>query len=253
MRLKKHVLFIISFIGIGSLFFIGPIPQDICYHNFSDNRTLFGIPNFWDVVSNIPFILIGILGMLYTLNKEKKKTTFPLFLNCFAFFLGIFLTGLGSGYYHLNPTNTTLLWDRLPMTISFMAFFSIIIGDCISFNAGIKTLFPFLIVGFISIIYWQTTEYFGCCDLRFYALVQFLPIILIPLILFLNNSQLGIKSYYWLILLAYIFAKFFEASDEFIFNSLHLISGHTLKHIIACVAPILFLMALRRSSSEIKL
>ena len=251
MQLKNYYLIIISFIGIGSLFFIGPIPQDICYHNFSDNRTLFGVTNFWDVVSNIPFIIIGFLGMLYTLNEEKKKTTFPLFLNCFAFFLGIFLTGLGSGYYHLNPTNTTLLWDRLPMTISFMAFFSIIIGDCITTNAGKKSLLPLLSIGFLSIIYWQITEQRGVCDLRFYALVQFLPITLTPLILLLHKSKLDIKTYYWLILLAYVFAKIFEATDVFIFNFLHLISGHTLKHIIACVAPILFLMALRKSFNEI--
>lgn len=246
MQAKKYLLFLISFLGIGVLFFIGPIPQDVCYHNFSDNRILFGYPNFLNVISNTPFIIVGVFGMLYLLNQKIKKTTFPLFLNCVVFFFGIFLTGLGSWYYHYKPTNSTLLWDRLPMTISFMAFFSIIIGDCINNNGGRKMLFPLICVGILSIVYWQTTAYFGCCDLRFYALVQFLPIVIIPFILLTHKSQFGIKPFYWLMLLAYVFAKFFEASDVFIFNYTHIVSGHTIKHIAASIAPILFLTAIKR-------
>ena len=214
---------------------------------FSDKRTLFGLTNFWNVVSNVPFVTIGVVGMLFTL----KKTNFSFFLNCFVFFLGIFLTGIGSGYYHLEPTNTRLLWDRLPMTISFMAFFSIIIGDCININSGRKTLFPFLFIGVLSLVYWQITDYFDCCDLRLYVLVQYLPVILIPFILLMHKSLLNIKPHYWLMLLAYVFAKFFETTDVFIFNSTQLISGHTIKHIVSSFAPMLFFNALKKSNSRI--
>jgi hypothetical protein len=247
MRAKKHLLFAISLIGICSLCFVGPIPQDSCYHNFSDNKMLFSITNFWNVISNIPFFIIGALGMIYTI-KEMKNSN-KLFWNCFIFFLGISLTAIGSGYYHLNPTNKTLVWDRLPMTISFMAFFSIIIGDCITINAGKKSLFPFLSIGLLSIIYWQLTEQRGVCDLRFYALVQFLPIILTPLILFLHKSKLNIKTYYWLILLVYVIAKVFEANDNDVYRNLNFISGHTIKHIVASLAPLLFLNALKKRNS----
>ncbi len=247
MQAKNYLLLTLSLVGIGILFFIGPIPQDACYHNFSDNRTLFGLTNFWNVVSNVPFIMIGVFGMLFTL----KKTNFSLFWNCFVFFLGIFLTGIGSWYYHFQPTNARLLWDRLPMTISFMAFFSIIIGDCININAGKKTLFPFLFIGVLSIVYWQITDYLGYCDLRLYVLVQYLPVILIPFILLMHKSLLEIKPYYWLMLLAYVFAKIFETSDIIIFNSTDIISGHTIKHIVSSFAPILFLNALKKSNSRI--
>ena len=247
MQAKKHLLLAVSLIGICSLYFIGPIPQDTCYHNFSDNKMLFGITNFWNVISNIPFFIIGALGMIYTI--KEMKTSNPLFWNCFIFFLGIFLTAMGSGYYHLNPTNKTLVWDRLPMTISFMAFFSIIIGDCITITAGKKSLLPFLSIGFLSIIYWQLTEQRGACDLRFYALVQFLPIMLMPIILLLHKSKLNIKTYYWLILLVYAIAKVFEANDNEVFRNLHLISGHTIKHIVASIAPLLFFCALKKRNS----
>ena len=32
------------------------------YHRFADQQTLLGIPNFWNVVSNLPFILVGAVG-----------------------------------------------------------------------------------------------------------------------------------------------------------------------------------------------
>ncbi len=244
MQAKKYLLFALSLIGICSLCFIGPIPEDSSYHDFSDTNRLFGITNFWNVISNIPFFIIGALGMIYTI--KEMKTSSPLFWNCLIFFLGIFLTAMGSSYYHLNPTNKSLVWDRLPMTISFMAFFSIIIGDCITTTAGKKLLLPFLSIGFLSIIYWQLTEQKGVCDLRFYALVQFLPIILIPLILLLHKSKLDIKTYYWLILFVYVIAKVFEANDYVVFRNLHFISGHTIKHIVASLAPLLFFSALKK-------
>jgi hypothetical protein len=40
-----------------------PIPQDPSYHQFADQRTLLGIPNFWNVVSNLPFVLVGAIGL----------------------------------------------------------------------------------------------------------------------------------------------------------------------------------------------
>jgi hypothetical protein len=41
-----------------------PLLQDQSYHQFADQRELFGIPNFWNVVSNLPFIAVGAVGLL---------------------------------------------------------------------------------------------------------------------------------------------------------------------------------------------
>lgn len=120
-----------------------------------------------------------------------KTTGYQSVAPIFVFFVGIFLTGIGSTYYHLNPSNETLFWDRLPMTISFMAFFTIVISEFISKKLGTNLFIPLLTSGIFSLLYWQITESKGVGDLRFYVLVQFLPIILISAILIIYKNSNG--------------------------------------------------------------
>ena len=67
------VLIILAVLALIGMFMISPIEQDRAYHNFSDNRAVFGIPNFWNVISNLPFLIVGCLGM-YKLRSISKKT-----------------------------------------------------------------------------------------------------------------------------------------------------------------------------------
>ena len=96
-------------------------PQPVAYHNFADHRAMFGIANFLDVASNIGFLLTAIAGLAAVLRPctrfEFSSERWPYAL----FFLGMLLTAVGSAYYHLAPDNERLFWDRLPMTIAFMA------------------------------------------------------------------------------------------------------------------------------------
>src|ERR1035437_8203504 len=180
-KIKIALVIAISVIGIITVVAVKPIAQDQGYHSFADKRCIASIPNFWNVVSNIPFLIIGAIGMFVALFRKPGGMLPELKINVFVFFLGIFFCCIGSIYYHYNPNTDTLFWDRLPMTVSFMAFFSIIIGEHISIKAG-KILLPqLLLIGVVSILYWNMTEREGHGDLRFYALVQFLPMILIPL------------------------------------------------------------------------
>jgi hypothetical protein len=109
----RRALGLIAFMlaSLVGLLLLPPIVQNQNYHDFADQRTLFGIPNFWNVVSNIPFIGIGAVGLW---QFGRSQATMLLFL-------GVFLTGFGSAYYHLEPSDQTLFWDRLPMAIGFMA------------------------------------------------------------------------------------------------------------------------------------
>jgi hypothetical protein len=243
-RNKLYLLLAITAIGIAAVFFVKPIPQDHAYHNFADSRTLLHIPNCCNVLSNLPFLFIGLTGMVAVSRKKLQGIFQELKPAYLLFFAGIFLTGFGSGYYHLNPTNNTLVWDRLPMTIAFMAFFSIIIGEFISLEIGRKLLLPLLLIGAASVLYWHFTELSGHGDLRFYALVQFLPIILIPLIILLFKAKTDTNLYTWLVVLAYLIAKILETYDVQIFELTNLISGHTLKHLVASLAPLIFLIGL---------
>ena len=49
--------------SLAGLLLLPPIPQDQSYHQFADQRAMLGIPNFWNVVSNFPFIAIGAVGL----------------------------------------------------------------------------------------------------------------------------------------------------------------------------------------------
>lgn len=245
-KFKIGLLLGITLIALLIISVIPPIPQDINYHSFADKRFVKSIPNFWNVISNLPFLFIGLTGMIWVGNSRPGCIVKELNVNCFVFFMGIFFTGIGSAYYHLHPNNNSLVWDRLPMTISFMAFFSIVIADHISLSSAKKTLLPLLLIGCISIQYWVMTENKGVGDLRMYALVQYLPVLLIPIILLLYKSTHAMKPYFWSIILVYALAKFFEASDEIVFSNLKILSGHSLKHAFAALAPALFLTGLMK-------
>ena len=49
--------------SLAALLLLPPILQDQNYHRFADERTLFSIPNFWNVISNLPFIAVGAAGL----------------------------------------------------------------------------------------------------------------------------------------------------------------------------------------------
>ena len=225
---------------------VPPIAQDPAYHDFTDRRRFLGIPNFWNVVTNLPFILVGAAGV-YLLSRGGVRGGLPeLRPSAMAFFAGVALTGFGSGYYHLEPTNTTLVWDRLPMAISFMAFFSIILGEHLSVQAGRRLLWPLVIAGIASVLYWHLTEQQGRGDLRPYALVQFLPFLLIPLVMLIFRSRLTGTGYLWGVIAAYLASKLAEFLDAEIYTWTGMISGHSLKHLLAAAGAWLFYRALQR-------
>ena len=238
---KVKVLVLLVFIGCIGMTFLKPIAQNINYHLFADVRKFFFVPNFWNVFSNVPFLAIGTYGMVYIISKKKFALELSLQLNYFIFFSGIFLTGIGSAYYHYAPNNSTLVWDRLPMTISFMSFFSIIIGEFITHKKSRLLLFSLLALGITSVYYWNITESEGHGDLRLYIMVQFLPMFLIPVILLLFKPKHYKTKYIWFVLLAYILAKVTETFDHEIYHTLKFISGHSIKHFFASLAPLIFL------------
>lgn len=238
---KEKIGFIL--IGIAALACIAvllsanKIPQNSAYHAFSDTHMYFGVPNALNVISNLPFLIIGLFGV-FTFTHTNKTQLNIVQKNSKAyviFFVGVALVGLGSGYYHLEPNNNTLVWDRLPMTISFMALYSIIISEFISEKTGQKLLIPLLMIGLISVLYWWYTEWLTDGDLRLYILMQFFPMVSIPIILVFFKSAYISAFYYWLLLLTYVAAKFFEHFDLEIHHTLNIISGHTIKHALPVI------------------
>ncbi|MGZ5043322.1 MAG: ceramidase domain-containing protein [Methylobacter sp.] len=243
-RLKVMLAIIVA--AIIAIFNIEPIAQDPSYHNFADQRRIVGVANFFNVLSNLPFVIIGIMGIRLVALHKVTGGLAELQAIYLTFFVGVFLTGFGSAYYHYQPDNQTLLWDRLPMTIAFMALFSAIVGEYISTRLAWKLFIPLLILGIASVVYWHVTETNGHGDLRAYALVQFLPVLLIPLILWLFDSGLNNgDKYIWGIIGAYALSKLMELSDAGLYGIFGLLSGHSLKHLLAAFGALIFYWVLR--------
>jgi hypothetical protein len=222
------------------------IPQDPGYHHFSDGQTFLSIPNLLNVISNLPFLLVGLLGLYKLIVKNQLCIDTQNRYAYLALFSGVALVALGSGYYHLWPNNQTLVWDRLPMTIAFMGLISIVISEFISAKAGKILLLPLLILGLSSVIYWHVTEMNGAGDLRFYIMVQFFPMLAIPIILLTFKSVFSDVSSYWWLMLAYFLAKILEHFDTQIHDALVVISGHSLKHICAAIGIYILLVCYER-------
>ena len=208
-----------------------PIAQDPLYHEFSDSRNLLSIPNFFNVVSNVPFLIVGLLGLI-RITQSKVKLIEEFKVAYLIFFSSVFLTALGSAYYHWWPTNESLIWDRLPMTLAFMSLFSIIIAEFISIKTARRLIWPLLVIGLFSVLYWMVGELKGQGDLRIYVLVQFLPIILSVLILLGFTSRFSNNRIFFWLIICYALAKLLEHFDEQVYSTLKMISGHSLKHII---------------------
>ena len=223
-----------------------PYPQDPAYHLFADTRTLLAIDNFWNVMSNLPFLVIGVWGLAYVGRHGTAVCLHGLQSSYLVFFGGILLTAFGSGYYHLAPANDPLIWDRLPMTIGFAGLFAIIVGEFVSVRVARRMLIPLLLIGYASVEYWAFTESRGVGDLRPYAVVQFFPMVLILFFLLTRKPAIGAAKYYWIMLLFYVLAKVFEQLDTAIYAAGGLLSGHSIKHMLAAMTPATVLYALYR-------
>jgi multisubunit Na+/H+ antiporter MnhG subunit len=224
-------------------FFLDPIAQDPGYHDFADRRPHFGIPNFWNVATNLPFLFIGVAG-LTRLPKVSLRLHFTVFC------AGVALVSVGSAWYHLEPSTSALVFDRLPMTVAFMALFAAVIADRISMALGRALLWPFVALGIASIGWWHLTERAGVGDLRPYAIVQFLPMLLTPLMLLLFKSSVLQSRWLWASLAAYAGAKVAEYLDSAIYSAGQLLSGHSIKHLLAALAVWCVIRAFQRSPAR---
>lgn len=138
-KFDRKSIFIILLLVIMTTLIIqrGPIPQPQGYHNFADTDAWLGIPNGFNVVSNVPFFVAGVFGIRVLsqglnpgafLDRKHRPAYWVLFAStCFV--------ALGSSYYHLWPNTETLFFDRLPMTIAFMSIVTILLTEKVHSNA----------------------------------------------------------------------------------------------------------------------
>jgi hypothetical protein len=235
MKWRLWVLFGAIAAAVAILFLFPAIPQSEAYHNFADKRALLGIPNCLDVLSNVFFLFVGAWGLRTVFRRAQfldPRESWPYAM----FFVGVTLTAFGSSWYHLNPNDATLVWDRIPMTIGFLSLVAAILAERISVPAGLGLLVPMIAFGVWSVWYWETTQQQGRGDLRPYVFAQFGSLLILVLLIFLFPARYTRTWDLGISLAFYALAKLLEAADRPIFTALKFVSGHTLKHLAAALS-----------------
>ena len=210
---------------VGSLVFVmskEPIPQPLSYHDFADTSSFLRIPNFLNVATNLPFLLVGYLGL-----NAARRSGRPARMAWWVMFLGVLMVAFGSGYYHWSPDSVTLVWDRLPMAVGFMGLLVALLTEYVHPKLERYLLWPAVFLGIASVFYWHITD-----DLRIYLWVQFFP--LGVLLLLLPVMRWRDRGFLIAAFALYALAKVTEAEDAMTFSlTQEIISGHSLKHLLA--------------------
>ncbi|MEJ7686612.1 MAG: hypothetical protein WKG52_06225 [Variovorax sp.] len=219
--------------------------------HFADERAWHGLPNALDVLSNLPFAVIGIWGLrwLHWLDRLQdgaqdagplRRLPVDTFDCAWMFFAGLVLTAAGSAFYHLQPDALRLAADRAGMAVAFAGLIGCAVCERVSARAGWPAAWFTLAGGLLAVAVSQQTG-----NLLPWALVQFGGIALV-LVLALARpvGALGLKLG-WVVLF-YALAKLFELSDHAIYQATaQLVSGHSLKHLAAALAALPLLHALQ--------
>lgn len=234
----RHV-WVLGLLAVAAALAVATLPaltQDPASHHFADARTVLGVANGWNVLSNAPFLLAGLLGLARC--RRIPTASRPGWLVAFS---GIALVGLGSAWYHHRPTGDALIWDCLPMTVGFMGVLMAVLESQIGGRAARAWLVPAVVAGVASVGYWRWTG-----DLRPYVWVQLAPLLLIAAGIALDHRHARTPSLL-AVLLLYGGAKGLEAADAVLLSATAgVTAGHALKH-LAAAAACLHSSASRRS------
>lgn len=239
--------------GVAAALVSGPFPQPQAYHDFADRRAFLGIQNGMDVLSNAPFLIVGLLGIRAAL--ASRRAPYPPApwerAGFLAFASGVALVALGSAAYHLDPRDSTLVLDRLPMALAFSALFALVLGERVSARVGRATLLPAVLVGIASVAHWAwTLSRAPGGDLRAYLVVKYVPLLSLVALLSLVPEPRSTRGPLWASFAAFAVATAFEVLDAPVFRATGgLVSGHTLKHLLAAGATAFLLAWFSRRSS----
>lgn len=214
------------------------IPQPVEYHDFADQDSCFGMPHCLNTVSNALIVLTGLIGLRF-LYGEAGRNAFREpreALPYTVFFFAVILIGLASGYYHLAPDNHRLMWDRAAITLALMSWLAAILCERINLATGLRLLPLLLVAGLGSVAYWGWSEAHGRGDLRAYGLIQLLVLLLTPLLLLTYPPRYDGDKDILAVIGLYLLALLCDFSDRRIAMLTGMVSGHTLKHLLAALS-----------------
>lgn len=210
----------------------GPIAQPPDYHHFADVRSAFGIPNAADVLSNMGFAAVGLWGCVRVGHRQPG----------YLLFLGaLVMTGAGSFFYHLAPDDARLVWDRIPIALACAGLLAGVHARCTGHDNELRNTGILAVAAVTSVMWWSWTG-----DLRPYLMLQVLPLVLIPLWQWACGTPRKERMAFAVAILLYIHAKAAELHDHEVLYATGIMSGHTLKHLLATAAAALIVSTLGR-------
>lgn len=239
--MKKYLRFIpiaLTLTLVGLFLWHGPIVQLANYHAFADQSTWLGIDHAMDVLSNFGFLAVGLWALFFLFSRPQciDSNNKPA-LTVFA--LSVLATAWCSSYYHLAPDDTRLFWDRLPIAIACASLLSLIRAACfVSPKQARLELIGFCVFAFASVWWWQQTS-----DLRPYLSLQVLAITLPPVWQWLYGRPSRERVWFAVAIACYVLAKCVEMADASILSATAMVSGHTIKHVLAAFAAYFILKA----------
>lgn len=257
MKVRFYILMGLFFAALLVAAILPPMPQPSAYHQFADQCSFWRIPNFFNVASNLIFLFVGMAGLVFLkrVSALSSQKTFAVISECWSYlviFVSTLMVSVGSAYYHWEPENSTLFWDRLPIAIGIMALLAATVTERIGIRLGLQILPVLIMIGIASVVYWYWSEQQGIGNLNFYIVVQFCSILLIVLlaILFPSRYTRGLDIYG--VIALYGLAKLAEILDREIYQLGQIVGGHTLKHIFAGLAVYWILHMLQKRTLRVE-
>lgn len=250
-RRRLALVWLLAIATFAAVAMLPPLAQPREYHRFADQRDALGIANFFDTVSSVAFLIVGAWGLIFVWQDRKSRHSAafaePSERHFYSVLFGaVALAGFGSAYYHLAPDNERLAWDRLPIALSFASLFAATIAERVSMKAGLRLLPALLALGAGSVLYWRWTELYAAENLWPYVAVQFFSAAAIVLIVALFPSRYTRGTDMLGAVGIYALAKIAESLDREIYALGNIVSGHTLKHVIAAIAVYWILRMLQK-------
>lgn len=216
-------------------FAAGEFLKTLTDQRYVDTRAFLGVPNFLNVASNLAFLAVGAAGLILCAGTRRP----PALAAWRVFYLGMVLTCFGSAWFHLAPGDATLVWDRSGMIIAFVGLAFAVIEQSTARRAPAILLVAALALGVASVWWWRRSG-----DMRLYSWMQLAPLACAGTSVVLDWVAPAMRralaaSFAW-----YVLAKLAELYDAGIYAVTdHVVSGHTLKHLLAAASAAVILAA----------
>ncbi|CAN1120964.1 hypothetical protein LINPERPRIM_LOCUS1029 [Linum perenne] len=245
-RIGSVRLWLAAFLCWICLMLVTPtIPLSNKHHLFADKRNFVGIPNTLNVITNFPFLVVGVVGFVLSLRGFLLNISLPGELFGWVFFYGgMVAVAFGSAYYHLKPEDGRVMWDTLPMIIAYSSLFSSFMVERLGKRVGLSCSFGLLGLVMLTSAYTRTFN-----DLRLCMMFQLIPCVAIPCMNTMLPTKYTHSTYWFCASGAYLLSKLQGSLDHKIYHTnCYFISGHSLEHLCLAAAPVLLTaMLIRRN------